>query len=92
MSNLENTIAVISFYSFVNISEPEMLIPKVLLVGKKKSVRGTILVATEGFNGSLSGDEDSCNLVIEELRKLTGAEDINIKINYCDIHPFHKMK
>jgi UPF0176 protein len=88
----KNQIAVISFYSFVNIPEPEMLIPRALLVGKKKSVRGTILVAKEGFNGSLSGEETSCNLVIETLREITGAEDINIKINYCDVHPFHKMK
>ena len=88
----ENNIAVISFYSFVQVSEPEMLIPKLLLIGKKKSIYGTILVATEGFNGSLSGDEDNCRLVIDELIKLTGADDVSIKVNYCDTQPFHKMK
>lgn len=85
-------IAVISFYAFVNIAEPDMLIPKTLFIGKKKCVRGTILVAKEGFNGSLSGDEESCRLVIDELIKHTGADDVSIKVNYCDIHPFHKMK
>lgn len=92
MSDIQSKIAVISFYSFVNIEEPEMLIPKLLLVGKKKSVRGTILVATEGFNGSLSADEESCMLLIEEITQLTNATDVNIKVNYCDIHPFHKLK
>jgi UPF0176 protein len=92
MLELENKIAIISFYSFVSIPEPEMLIPKILLVGKKKSVRGTILVAKEGFNGSLSADETSCRLLIDEVIKLTNAIDVNIKVNYCDIHPFHKLK
>lgn len=92
MSESQSKIAVISFYSFVNIEEPEMLIPKLLLVGKKKSVRGTILVAKEGFNGSLSADEESCMLLIDEITKLTNAIDVSVKVNYCDIHPFHKLK
>lgn len=92
MSDLENKVAVVSFYSFVNIEEPEMLIPQMLLVGKRKNVRGTILVAKEGFNGSLSGDEEFCTLLINELTKLTDAKDVNVKVNYCHIHPFHKLK
>ena len=49
----EKDISIVSFYSFTNIAEPELLIPKILLIGKKKMVRGTVLVAREGFNGSI---------------------------------------
>ena len=49
----ENKIAVLSFYSFTNIEDPAILLPKILLVTKKKYVRGTVLVAFEGFNGSI---------------------------------------
>ncbi|MEY3197211.1 MAG: hypothetical protein RLZZ59_579 [Pseudomonadota bacterium] len=85
-------IAVLSFYSFTNLPEPEMVMPRVLLIGKKKCVRGTILLAKEGFNGSLSGDEESCRFVINELAKIVEAKDVSIKVNYCDIHPFQKFK
>lgn len=85
-------IGVVSFYSFVNIDEPEILIPKLLLVAKRKYVKGTIIVAQEGFNGSISGDEDDLYYVVEYLRKLTNPKDINTKINYCDYQPFSKIK
>lgn len=88
----EKDIAIISFYSFTNIAEPELLIPKILLIGKKKMVRGTVLVAKEGFNGSISGSKETTDAVLNEIIKLTGAVDVNIKANYDDIHPFHKFK
>ncbi len=88
----ENKIAVLSFYSFTNIEDPAILLPKILLVTKKKYVRGTVLVAREGFNGSISGLEENVKLVVEEIRKITGAKDINVKINYCDEQPFSRIK
>lgn len=92
MNHQNDKIAVLSFYSFTHIPEPEMLLPKILLVGKRKYVKGTILLAQEGFNGSLSGTKEACNLVIDELSKLSGAKEVSIKINYCDQHPFQKLK
>ncbi|MCZ6901739.1 MAG: rhodanese-like domain-containing protein [Rickettsia endosymbiont of Ixodes persulcatus] len=85
-------IAILSAYSFVNIEEPANLIPKLLLIGKRKYVRGTILLSKEGFNGSFSGLYGNVNLVLEELIKLTVTKDVNIKINYSDVHPFQKLK
>ncbi len=89
---MSKKIAIVSFYSFTTIDEPEMFIPKILLVGKKKSVRGTVLIAKEGFNGSISGSFENTTILLEEIIKLTGAIDVNIKTNYGDVHPFHKLK
>lgn len=85
-------IAVLSFYSFTNLENLEILLPKILLIGKKRRIRGTILLALEGFNGSISGTKEEVNFLVDEIIKLTSAEDVNIKINYCDIHPFQKLK
>lgn len=85
-------IAVLSFYSFTNLENLEILLPKILLIGKKRRIRGTILLAPEGFNGSISGTKEEVNFLVDEIIKLTSAEDVNIKINYCDIHPFQKLK
>ncbi len=92
LSNDTNPVAVLSFYSFVNLPELEILLPKILLISKKKYIRGTIIIAHEGFNGSISGKEDNLHLVIEELRSLTNPKDINIKVNYCSTQPFSKIK
>ncbi|GAB4165450.1 MAG: rhodanese domain-containing protein [Rickettsiaceae bacterium] len=88
----QDKVAVLSFYSFTNIENPAILLPKILLIAKKKYIRGTVLVAHEGFNGSISGTEDNVKLVVEEIRKITNAVDINTKINYCDSQPFSRIK
>lgn len=87
-----NEVAVLSFYSFTNIEEPDLLLPKILLIGKKKYVRGTILIAKEGFNGSISGDIANLKLLVDEIIKLTSSDNVNIKVNYCNKQPFHKLK
>ena len=90
--NLEEKVAVLSFYSFVTIQDTNILLPKILHIAKKKYVRGTVLIAHEGFNGTISGSLDNVKFLLKEIEKLTNAQDINIKINYCDSQPFSKIK
>lgn len=85
-------IAVINFYSFVNINEPDILVPKLLLVAKKKGIRGTILLAKEGFNGGISGSKENVDLLLEHITELTKADYVNVKVNYTSAHPFSKFK
>ena len=93
LSGPTDSVAVLSFYSFVNIPQPEILLPKILLITKKKYVRGTIILAKEGFNGSISSTtEEHLHLVIKALKELTNPTDINIKVNYCSTQPFSKIK
>ncbi|ADE29633.1 oxygen-dependent tRNA uridine(34) hydroxylase TrhO [Rickettsia prowazekii] len=89
---MNERITILSAYSFVNIIEPANLIPKLLLVGKKKYIRGTILLANEGFNSSFSGSYENVNIVLKQLIALTGSKDVNVKINYSPVHPFQKLK
>ncbi len=92
--NLETQtqMAVISFYSFTNIENIEQLQQDTLLTGKKLGVKGTILLAPEGFNGSLSGSNDDVEMVLQDIISRTAAKDVNVKVNYCHIHPFEKLK
>lgn len=90
--NDQGKCSVISFYSFVNIANIEILQPQILLAAKKKYINGTVLLAHEGFNGSISGKEENLHFLIGIIKKLTGAQDISIKVNYCDEQPFSKIK
>lgn len=85
-------LTVWSFYCFVEIAQPEMLLPKLLLIAKKKSIKGTIFLAKEGFNGSISSCSQNAELLFAELKNLTGAKDINLKINPCAQQAFSKFK
>lgn len=91
-SKVTDTISILSLYSFVNIASPELLMQKIILLGKKKSLKGTILIAKEGFNGSVSGTYENVHIMLDELIKLTSATDVNTKVNYANYHPFDRFK
>lgn len=88
----DKQIAVLSFYSFTNIEDVNSLQPKILYFAKKKYLRGTILIAKEGFNGTISGELENLEFLLEEIKKITHAKQINVKVNYCDNQPFSKIK
>ena len=90
MQSSQVTIA--SFYSFTAIDNPEILLPKLLLIGKKKMLRGTCLIATEGVNGSISGSKEAVLFFIDEMKKLINPSEFILKLNYCDTQPFQKLK
>lgn len=85
-------IGIVSFYSFVNINNPEDLIPKILFYANRKNIKGTVLLACEGFNGSISGNQDDLMELVNQIKKETNSNDVSVKINYADKHPFQKIK
>lgn len=88
----KDSVAVTSFYSFLKIEDIFILQQKMLLAGKRKGVKGTIILAPEGFNGSISGSQEGVEYTLNQLVSLTQADDISIKTNYTNAHPFFRFK
>ena len=91
----DEKIAIIAFYHFKNISNPDNIKPKIKALAKKRKILGTIIVAKEGFNGSISGLEEDLHLLLDELKELTKMEKnekISKKTNYCEKQPFVRLK
>ena len=88
----ENNLSVWSFYCFTAIDSPAMLMPKLLLIAKKKLIKGTIILSQEGFNGSISADMASARLLFDELVCLTNASGVNLKIQEAFFDAFSKFK
>jgi len=89
---MNGDLTIWSFYSFVKIDSPDLLVPKLLLICKKKSIKGTILLAEEGFNGYLAGERQNVQLAFDKLLSLTGAKDPIFKVHKCDFIPFDRLK
>jgi UPF0176 protein len=88
----KDNIAILNFYSFVHINEPEFLIPKILLVAMKKRLKGTILIAQEGFNGGVSGRYEDAKFLLEKIIEYTDAQNVISKVNYSTDHVFGKLR
>ncbi|MES2833971.1 MAG: rhodanese-related sulfurtransferase [Pseudomonadota bacterium] len=55
-------------------------------------VRGTLLVAHEGVNGTIAGPDAAVERVLTGLRALPGFADTDVKYSTARTMPFHRLK
>lgn len=55
-------------------------------------VRGTLLVADEGLNGTIAGPEAAVERVLDGIRALPGFAGLDVKRSVASAPPFHRMK
>jgi UPF0176 protein len=58
----------------------------------RPDVRGTLLVAREGLNGTIAGPGASIDRVLTGIRALPGFADLDVKFADADAMPFHRLK
>ena len=86
------TFYIYSFYRFFNNKNKEILKKKLDLHLSNKLVRGTILLADEGINATISGSKNDLDNIISFIRKLLKIRKLNIKINQSSFLPFNRIK
>lgn len=86
-------VIIITFYKFANIKEGIVLFKEKLeefcIINK---ILGTVLIAPEGINGTVSGYPDSINAFYKFFKQYEEFEDIIFKESYYKAHPFGKLK
>ena len=85
-------IKVAALYRFVRFDEPEAVQAAILQLCKQNDIKGTILVAHEGLNGTVAGIAEGIDAVIEGLRVLPGCAELDVKYSHADEMPFYRMK
>ena len=58
----------------------------------RPDVRGTLLVAHEGLNGTIAGPEASIDRVLAGIRALPGFAGLDVKSAEAATMPFHRLK
>ena len=82
---------VFGFYKFKKanfLKENKELLQREIL---KNKVRGTIILSSEGINGTIAGNKKNINRIITTLKKIFRFKDFNSKnTSKCDFQPFYK--
>ena len=86
------TVAVAAFYKFVRIEDPPMLRGRLLEALRARAMKGTILLAHEGINGTISGAPAAMCAFVGELRADPRFADLVTKDATTDAHPFRRLK
>jgi len=56
------------------------------------NVRGTLLLAREGINGTISGSDSSINKILDYLNADKRLSDLEYKFSYSETIPFKRLK
>ena len=86
------SITVSAFYKFVAIDDPETLKTSLAAVGCRLAIKGTILVAGEGINGTVSGSADGISDLLTWLRSDQRFSNLASKHSFAPEHPFRRFK
>nr|WP_304214503.1 rhodanese-related sulfurtransferase [Fredinandcohnia onubensis] len=82
---------VLLYYQYVTIENPTEFASEHLAFCKEIGLKGRILVATEGINGTVSGTIEQTDKYMEEMRKDPRFTTMVYKIDEADGHAFKKM-
>lgn len=85
-------IVVCALYHFVALENYAELQQALLEVMKQNNVKGTLLLASEGVNGTIAGSRDGIDAVLAWLRSDPRLKDLNSKESYDDEIPFYRSK
>ena len=84
---------VVSFYRFLDLPDANSLQAELLSLCEQHCLLGTILLADEGLNGTLAGDEEAVQAVFDFLRnKLSLTDTIDARWTEAGEVPFRRMR
>ncbi|MFN3619675.1 rhodanese-related sulfurtransferase [Sphingorhabdus sp.] len=85
-------IKVAALYRFVSFEAPEELQPRIQQQCAAGGIKGTILLAHEGINGTVAGDPATIDALIAFLRDIPGCAELDVKYSHAKEMPFYRMK
>lgn len=85
-------IKVAALYRFVAFDAPEELQPHIQAQCAAGSIKGTILLAHEGINGTVAGKPSDIDALIAFLRDIPGCAELDVKYSHAKEIPFYRMK
>jgi UPF0176 protein len=86
------SVLVAAFYRFAALEELPALRRELLQLADTADVRGTILLAGEGVNGTISGPDAGVQAVLKRLRQVVGLELLQAKFSRAGEQAFHRLK
>lgn len=85
-------IVVAALYKFVRLPDFREVREKLVQICKKQSLKGTLLLAEEGINGTIAGSAEGIDNFLCFLRKDPRFSDLEHRESYVYEMPFYRMK
>jgi UPF0176 protein len=86
------TYLIATFYKFAPISDLKAKQQQILTWCQSQGVKGSIILAGEGINGTIAGSEKAIASVLTKLRSLTNLDGLEHKESISQKPPFVRLK
>ncbi|MGB0662464.1 MAG: rhodanese-related sulfurtransferase [Pontibacterium sp.] len=87
-----SNVVVCALYKFVTLDHFESIREPLLKVMEDSGIKGTLLLAKEGINGTVAGSQEAIDNLLAWLDKQEGLDNIGYKLSYDDEMPFYRTK
>lgn len=87
-----NQIVVAALYKFASLDDYKEQKSPLLHHCLKNGIRGTLLLAAEGINGTVSGTRQAIDSLMAYLKSDPRLADLDHKESYCETQPFYRTR
>ncbi|SDA36803.1 rhodanese-related sulfurtransferase [Sphingomonas sp. NFR15] len=85
-------IRIAALYRFARFDDPATLRARLHDLCAGLGIKGTLLLAREGINGTIAGGDAAIETVVTAIRALPGCAGAEIKYAHAAEMPFHRLK
>jgi UPF0176 protein len=85
-------VRVAALYKFAPFEDCEAMRDELATLCRMNHIKGTLLIAHEGINGTIAGDDAGIETLLSHIRAFPGCADLDVKTSWADTLPFHRMK
>lgn len=85
-------VVVCALYHFVRLDDYQQLRQPLLQAMLDNNVKGTLLLASEGINGTVAGSREGVDALVSWLRQDARLINLDTKISYDEEVPFYRTK
>ncbi|WP_095013183.1 rhodanese-related sulfurtransferase [Tsuneonella mangrovi] len=92
MNSPPGPVRVAALYCFTRFEDCAALREPLLARCRDYAIRGTLLLAPEGINGTIAGTSAGIDAMLAHIRALPGCGELDVKFSTASEVPFHRMK
>jgi len=85
-------LTVAALYRFALFTDCERIRAALENICRAQGVRGTLLLAPEGINGTVAGSGHAIAAVLDHICQLPDCADLEVKLSSASTMPFHRLK
>ena len=83
---------VCALYKFVTLEDYQQIRQPLLEKMESLNIKGTLLLAHEGINGTVSGTQEAIQQLLDYLNADARMNPISFKVSFDETQPFHRTK